>query len=210
MGLVPADYRSMGRSEAEEFDKRVVKNFARAFPAVARQVMETCNILKGICVEIGSGTCRLTVELARQSELEIYALEKAPAMFERGKKNIEKTGLSGRVTTILGDAHEMPFEDNFADLIVSRGSYHYWTDKVVVFKEIMRVLKPSGKAFIGGGFGSGHSEAELEKMVKLRDQSLGDASDHYYSSKKMKETLQGAGITKYKILLDETGMWAVI
>ena len=67
MGLVPADYRNMNRDEAEEFDKRVVKNFAQAFPAVARQVMETCNILRGVCVEIGSGTCRLTMELARQS-----------------------------------------------------------------------------------------------------------------------------------------------
>jgi ubiquinone/menaquinone biosynthesis C-methylase UbiE len=210
MGLVPADYRNMNRDEAEEFDKRVVKNFAQAFPAVARQVMETCNILRGVCVEIGSGTCRLTMELARQSELEIYALEKAPAMYERGKENIEKAGLSGRVTTILGDAHEMPFADNFADLIVSRGSYHYWTDKVVVFKEVMRVLKPSGKAFIGGGFGHGHSDAELEKMVKLRNQSLGDDAANYYSPKKMKEILHDAGIQRYVIIADVTGMWAVI
>ena len=104
----------------------------------------------------------------------------------------------------------MPFADNFADLIVSRGSYHYWTDKVVVFKEVMRVLKPSGKAFIGGGFGHGHSDAELEKMVKLRNQSLGDDAANYYSPKKMKEILHDAGIQRYVIIADETGMWAVI
>ena len=151
MGLVPADYDKIDGEKAQEFDNKVMKNFAKAFPAVARQVFQTCGILEGICVEIGAGTGRLTIELAKQSNLQIYALEIAPAMFARGKENIKKMGLNDRIKPVLGDAHEMPFDDKFADLIVSRGSYHYWIDKPVVFKEIFRVLKPDGVAFYRSG-----------------------------------------------------------
>ena len=52
---------------------------------------------------------------------------------------------------MLNDAESMPFEDNFADLIVSRGSMFFWNDQTKVFKEIYRVLKPNGMAYIGCG-----------------------------------------------------------
>jgi ubiquinone/menaquinone biosynthesis C-methylase UbiE len=55
----------------------------------------------------------------------------------------------------------MPFPDNFADLIVSRGSVFFWEDKVGAFEEIYRVLKPNGRTYIGGGFGT----AELREKV---------------------------------------------
>lgn len=210
MGLVPADYGGMDRKKAQEFDSRVMKHFASAFPAVARQVFETCGVLEGVCVEIGSGTARLTIELAKQSNLEIYALEKAPAMFELGSENIERAGLNDRIRAVLGDAHKMPFANDFANLIVSRGSYHFWTEKDVVFKEISRILKPGGAAFVGGGFGLGHSKEDLERMTRVRDQSLGDDAKYYYSATKMEESLQLAGVERYRVLLDETGLWAVI
>lgn len=210
MGLVPADYGNIDKEKAREFDSKVAKTFANAFPAVARQALETCGILEGVCVEIGSGTARLTIELAKRSNLEVYALEKAPAMFELGKENIEKAKLTDRIRPVLGDAHEMPFSNDFADLIVSRGSYHFWTEKGVVFKEICRILRPGGAAFIGGGFGSGHSKKDLERMTKLRDQSLGDDAKYYYSASKMEDALQAANIARYKVLFDETGLWAVI
>jgi SAM-dependent methyltransferase len=42
--------------------------------------------------------------------------------------------------------------DNYADVIVSRGSFWLWPDKVKAFAEIRRVLKPGGVAYIGRGF----------------------------------------------------------
>ena len=208
--LVPADYTSMDLIKAEEFDRKIKETFLPAFPAVVEQVIENCGILECTCIDIGSGTALLSIELARKTALTIHALEKAPAMFEVGMRNIKKEGLEGRIKPVLGDAHSMPFDDEFADLIVSRGSYHFWGDKQRVFREIIRVLKKGGVAFVGGGFGHGHSLERLEMMVKLRDRSLAEDTRYYYSPEKISAAIDLADIPDYRIIYDETGLWAYI
>lgn len=208
--IVPADYSSMELKEALEFDTKIKANMLPAFPAVVRQIIDNCNILDGICVEIGSGTALLSIELAKNTNLTIYAMEKSPAMFEVGIRNIKESGLENRINSILGDAHTIPFEDEFADLVVSRGSYHFWEDKPRVFTEILRVLKKGGVAFIGGGFGSGHNKTRLKTMLDIRDRSLGDAALFYRSPAIMKENLSAAQIHDYHIIFDDTGLWAII
>jgi hypothetical protein len=47
-------------------------------------------------------------------------------------------------------------------------------------------------------------------MVKLRDRSLADDTKYYYSSEKMSEAIDLAGISGYRIIYDETGLWAHI
>lgn len=208
--LVPADYTNMDLLKAEEFDRKIRTNMLPAFPAVVRQIIKNCGILEGTCIDIGSGTGLLSIELARQTSLTIHSLEKTLAMFEVGVRNIKQEGLEDRIKPNLGDAHSMPFDDDFADLIVSRGSYHFWEDKTRVFKEILRVLKKGGVAFIGGGFGQGHGKEVFQKMVKLRDNSLGEGAEYYRSPDKMEEVIKAAEITDYNLVYDETGLWAVI
>jgi ubiquinone/menaquinone biosynthesis C-methylase UbiE len=47
-------------------------------------------------------------------------------MQEAASKNIREAGLEGRITLICGDVHAMPFDDDYADLIISRGSMFFW------------------------------------------------------------------------------------
>jgi SAM-dependent methyltransferase len=48
----------------------------------------------------------------------------------------------------------MPFTDGAVDLVVSRGSLPFWENRSRAFREIYRVLKPGGVAYVGGGFGT--------------------------------------------------------
>ena len=50
-----------------------------------------------------------------------------------GFRNIENERLLGQIIPVLGDARDLPFSDNFAGLVISRGSYHYWEKKPLVF-----------------------------------------------------------------------------
>jgi ubiquinone/menaquinone biosynthesis C-methylase UbiE len=169
---IPADYKDMDISEAQVFDKNVKENFMPAIVSTAKQVVEDYSILEGVCVEVGCGTAIFAIELCRRSNLKIYALEKVKAIYEVARMNIENEGLTGRIIPVSGDAHDLPFENEYADLIISRGSYHCWEDKVLVFKEIYRVLKKGGIGFVGGGFGRYITKEELDRMTALRDRSL--------------------------------------
>lgn len=207
---VPADYKNMSISEAQHFDRQVRQNFMPAIISTARQIIEDYGILEGICVEVGCGTALFAIELCRRSHLKIYALENVKAIYEIADMNIEKEGLKDRIIPVLGNAYNLPFESQFADFIVSRGSYHCWKDKARVFKEIYRVLKKGGIGFVGGGFGRYVSEEEAARMKSLRDRSLGEDARVYSSPGELKKLILEAGISDSRVIHDKAGLWAEI
>ena len=205
---VPADYLDMDISEAQRFDKKVKENFMPAIISTVKQIIEDYDVLEGICVDVGCGSAIFAIELCRHSDLKIYALEKVKAISEVARMNIENEGLTDRIIPVLGDAHDLPFEDEFADIIISRGSYHCWKDKVRVFKELYRVLKKGGFGFVGGGFGRYVTEEELTRMKSLRDSSLGEDAKIYSTPDKLEEVIHKASISNFHIIYDKTGLWA--
>jgi len=207
---VPADYTEMDLLEAKRFDKKVKENFMPAIVSTVKQIIEDYGVLEGVCVDVGCGTAVFAIELCKHSKLKIFALEKERAIYEVARMNIEESGLADRIIPILGDAHKMPFENEFADFIISRGSYHCWKDKVQVFKEIYRVLKKGGIALVGGGFGRYVTDEEYKRMKSLRDRSLGDGAKAYSSPDKLREVINKAGISNFRISYDRAGLWAEI
>lgn len=207
---VPADYTEMDLLEAKRFDKKVKENFMPAIVSTVKQIIEDYGVLEGVCVDVGCGTAVFAIELCKHSKLKIFALEKEKAIYEVARMNIEESGLADRIIPILGDAHKMPLQNEFADFIISRGSYHCWKDKVQVFKEIYRVLKRGGTALVGGGFGRYVTDEEYKRMKSLRDRSLGDGAKAYSSPDKLREVINKAGISNFHISYDRAGLWVEI
>ena len=207
---VPADYSEMDLLEAKRFDKKVKENFMPAIISTVKQIIEDYGVLEGVCVDVGCGTGIFAIELCRHSKLRIHALEKEKAIYEVARMNIEKERLTDKIIPVLGDAHDLPFDNDFADFIISRGSYHCWEDKVRVFKEIYRVLKTKGIGFVGGGFGRYVTEEELNRMKSLRDRSLKEGAKAYSSSDMLKEVIYEANISNFRIIYDQAGFWVEI
>ncbi|GAB6888972.1 hypothetical protein JCM13304A_24740 [Desulfothermus okinawensis JCM 13304] len=207
---VPSDYSEMDLLKAKRFDKMVRENFMPAIISTVKQLVEDYGVLEGIGIDIGCGTAIFAVELCRYSKLKIYALEKEKAIYQVACNNIENEDLTDRITPVLGDAHNLPFDSEFADFIISRGAYHCWEDKVQVFKEIYRVLKKGGIGVVGGGFGRYVTEEELKRMKNLRDRSLKEGAKAYSSPETIKEIIAKAGISNFRIVADPAGYWAEI
>jgi len=207
---VPADYTKMDLSEAKRFDKMVRENFTAAIVSTVKQIVEDYGVLGGIAVDVGSGTALFAIELCRHTELKIHALEKERAIYEVACENIKWEGLTERITPVLGDANDLPFESEFADFVISRGSYHCWEDKEGVFGEIYRVLKRGGIGLVGGGFGRYVTGEELKRMKALRDRSLKEDAGAYSSPEILREIIDKAGIPNFSILDDPAGFWVEI
>ena len=120
---VPSDYSEMDIKKARKFDEEVRKNFMPAIISTVRQIVEDYNVKDGICVEVGCGTALFSIELCKNSNLKIFALEKEKDIYEVAKENIERESLDYRIKLVLGDAHNLPFSDNFANFVISRGAY---------------------------------------------------------------------------------------
>ena len=76
-----------------------------------------------------------------------------------------QAGVEHRINTLEADAHNLPLDDETADIVVSRGSFHIWKDKPKAFSEIYRVLKPGGVAYIGRGF-SENLPADVARQIR--------------------------------------------
>lgn len=103
-------------------------------------------IIGGVAFEIGPGPGYLGLEwLKSTSGTKLTALDISPAMLEVAKKNAEEYELSQRAMYVLGNAHELPFPENGFNAVFSNGSLHEWSEPVLIFDEIYRVLKKGGR-----------------------------------------------------------------
>lgn len=183
--------------------------FQEIYPLIARQIVEKCGIKEGIGVDIGSGSGSLAIALAKITDLEIYSLDISDKMNLIARQNVENVKLSHRIFPVIADVHVLPFSDEFAELIVSRGSMFFWKDLTQCFREINRALKPSGYAYIGGGFGS----AELKEKIKKSNKESNNP-EHVKIPKisvlDLQKNLNYAQIKNYEIINDDSGLWVLI
>lgn len=140
-------------TDADSYHAFVESKLRHTYPATAMRMLQECgNVKTGICIDVGCGTGRLDVELGKLSDLEIIGLDINPDMQSYFEQNVREAGFQDRIRFVVGDAQQLPFPDNFADVIVSRGVLIFIPDLAKCLREVDRVLKPTGVAFLGGRY----------------------------------------------------------
>lgn len=111
---------------------------------------EVCTkISSGRILDVGTGPGYLPLKIARKSQsVEIIGLDISPAMVKIARQNAVKIGVLERVKFQTGDAANLPFENQYFDLVLSTLSLHHWSSPADCLKEIHRVLKETGEAWI--------------------------------------------------------------
>ena len=116
----------------------------RLYAKAAREIVNKTGITKGYCLDLGCGTGRLAYELAKLTELNIYAVDPDPAKVVQARKRLDEAGLYGtRVTVLQRSLTETELPSYFANLIVSGRTIEKGTDSIP-YKEIERMLRPDG------------------------------------------------------------------
>ncbi|MFC1804512.1 class I SAM-dependent methyltransferase [Candidatus Omnitrophota bacterium] len=92
-------------------------------------------------LDVGCGTGSFCLA-AFKNGLEITGLDFSSVALKKARS------LNQKLKLILSDVHSLPFEDGFFDHAVCLGSLEHFSDKKKALREISRILKPSGKAFI--------------------------------------------------------------
>ena len=157
----------------------------------------------------------LAIAIALLSDLRVTALDSSREIHALALQNIRARDLARRVIPVIGDVHAIPAGDGAFDLVVSRGSYHFWHDLPTAFQEINRVLKPGGAAYIGGGYGNSLIKAEV--LAGRKERGIVDDPDHpartrfrKFRAGEIEASIEAAGISDYRIISDDSGFWMVI
>jgi SAM-dependent methyltransferase len=131
-------YDTLSRLLLGPFRERIAADVPAAAPDGAR------------VLEVGCGPGYLSLQLARQHQLEVTGLDLDPAMIARAQANTDRAGNRGgrRPSFLVGDVAALAFPDRSFDLVVSTLSMHHWADPAAGLAEIGRVLRPSARALV--------------------------------------------------------------
>jgi len=100
-------------------------------------------------LEVGPGPGHLAVEIARRVPgLRLTGLDLDARMIELARGRATRAGLDDRVAFVVGDVAALPFPDATFDVVTSSFSVHHWPDGPAGFAEILRVLRPGGRAIV--------------------------------------------------------------
>ncbi len=177
----------------------------------AQKAKAHTHLIEGYCLDVGSNGGYFGLALAKITNLHMIFFDIAQEALEKAEKNIVEDGLQKRATTLLGDVHAIPLEDETMDLIISRGSLPFWEEPALAFKEIYRVLKKGGTTFVGGGKGTSEIKEQIEENMRQRGQEIDrEAMDKMHGDGMKRDydaLLKSVGIVDYVIHRAEDGIW---
>lgn len=139
-----------------------------------------------VVVDVGSGTGFTTEGIVRQVPAEqVYCIDQSPHQMAKAKRKVTLQNCHFQ----LGDAENLPFENDRFDRYVSAGSIEYWPNPEQGIREAYRVIKPGGIALMIGPL-----EPENKVARFIADTWMLFPSDGEY-----REWFRSAGFTDIKV-----------
>ena len=114
------------------------------------KTMEKMHLQPGMAVlELACGTGEGVFEVASRLDGtgEVVGLDFTQAMLDQAQAKLAKFPHSN-VTFASGDAADIPYEDDRFDYCFTTSAFHHMSDKLGVFREARRVLKPGGHLLV--------------------------------------------------------------
>lgn len=95
----------------------------------------------------GAGMDSFIASIAVGPQGRVIGIDMTPEMIERSTRLARELGL-GNVEFREGVIEDLPIDPDWADVVISNGVINLCPDKMGVYKEVNRVLKPGGRMTI--------------------------------------------------------------
>lgn len=131
--------------EAVEYD---LMDFTEVNAAFANSAAALGPVFGNI-LDAGTGTARIPIALCQlRPEWKLTCIDLSENMLKLGAQNVEKAGARSQISLEPIDAKQMPYPDNYFDMVISNSIIHHLPDPLPFLQEVKRVLKPNGGIFL--------------------------------------------------------------
>ena len=164
---------------------------------VADSILKASDVKPGnTVVDVGCGTGFLTRQavMQMQGKGRVVGVDLSPSMLEKAEDNLSKLSLHGSVEFRVGDAENIPVQDDFADAVVGNMILHHCAKPKQALLEMTRILKEGGRVAVADL--EKHNERWLRE--EMADRWLG------FDLAKVKKWFQDAGLESVKVELART------
>jgi SAM-dependent methyltransferase len=150
----------------------------------AARLQPTSNVLDVAC---GPGLVALALA---ESAQHVTGLDITPAMLDKARELQRARGLAN-LSWVLGRADALPYANDSFDVVVTRFSFHHFTDPAKGLAEMMRVCRPGGRVVVCDVYTSSPEQSrEYDRLEKLRDPS----HVHALPLGELRGLMRGAGL----------------
>ena len=156
---------------------------ASTFEQAAEKILQLAPIKRGYCLVAGLETGQLALELAKRTELMVYAVDADAEKVAAARKAIDAAGLYGvRVCAQQCPLDKIPYSDYFANLIVSETAV-LTGESPLDSDEVFRMLKPLGGTIVAQRKDGAADPKDYRWEIKIREALPGAGSwTHLYAN----------------------------
>ena len=130
------------------------------YSPIAEEIIS--NFAKGLILDLGTGPGYLPIELAKRNpSIRVVGVDLSRSLIHMARASAVKAALSDRVEFKIGNAGHLKFQDAFFDMVISTGMLHSLRRPIMVFREVYRVLKTGGEAWI-------YDPAEIASRIDVK------------------------------------------
>ena len=138
-------------SKADKYKKFFTDQFLMGPNSVRLlvEMLEKCPIDEGLRIlDLGCGKGLTSLFLAKETKAQVYAVDLWVSATENYEQ-FKKWDVDNTVVPIHSDANDLPFANEFFDVVVSIDSFHYFANHKGFFKsKILPLVKKGGKVII--------------------------------------------------------------
>jgi ubiquinone/menaquinone biosynthesis C-methylase UbiE len=119
-----------------------------------------------VVVDVGCGSGEAVREAAqRLTRGRVIGVDPSPAMLRFARELTKEHERQPRIEFREAPAEKLPVPDNTATVVLVINSLHHWQDVDAGLAEVLRILKPGGRLFLGdeevGNGRCGHGEGKM-------------------------------------------------
>ena len=162
--------------ETEEWTEETVAEYIEKYgkDPTNRMTVEAAELSPtDVVVDVGCGSGEAIREAAeRVVRGSAIGVDPTPAMIRVAREQTRDHPAAARIRFLEGPAEKLPLEPGDATVVLAINSVHHWESPEIGLREVLRVLAPGGRFFIGdeesetGGWS--HAEGQLSDAGYLR------------------------------------------
>lgn len=118
-----------------------------------------------------------------------------------------KRQFASDIQIFIGSPEQLSFTASF-DMVLSRGAFFFLTPEMI--KETQRILKPGGRALLGGGYGPLTPAEDIAKIAEESKRLNYQLGKRWISRGEVEEMVRDAGMEKYGQIIEEGGLWLLL
>lgn len=128
-------------------------------------------------------------------------------MCEREVADSIRKQFGSNVEILVGSPGRLPLRASF-DVAIYRGAFFFLTPEII--RETYRVLKPAGRALLGGGYGPLTPSEEIAKIAEESKRLNYQLGKKWISIGELKEMVRAAEMERDSRILEEGGLWLLL